>query len=172
MEKKCFKCFAIKPLSEFYKHGAMADRHLNKCKECTKKDSRQHRESNLEKVREYDRNRPNAKERVEKHLRRMKRIMIEEPEKFKQVRMQCHNWRRNNKGKSSAHCKLARAIRIGKITKPNQCERCDSTEHIHGHHEDYSKPLDVVWLCPDCHGKRHAEIRNEARKNKNSRGIK
>ncbi len=55
--KKCFKCDEIKPLSHFYKHKQMSDGHVNKCKECSKKDVKKHRLKNIDRIRKYDRER-------------------------------------------------------------------------------------------------------------------
>ena len=62
--KVCFKCNMSKPIDEFYKHKKTADGYLNKCKDCTRFDVNKHRKENIEKVRAYDRNRPNKAERA------------------------------------------------------------------------------------------------------------
>ena len=50
---------------------------------------------------------------------------------------------------------LAGAVRRGRIIKPSCCSACGreaEKRSLHGHHEDYTKPLDVQWLCAECHG--------------------
>lgn len=41
------------------------------------------------------------------------------------------------------------ALRRGKITR-KPCQKCGS-EKSQMHHHDYSKPLEVEWLCRPCH---------------------
>ena len=63
----------------------------------------------------------------------------------------------DNPEKRKAHKAVEYAIATGALTK-SPCERCGS-ENSHAHHEDYNKPLDVMWLCPTDHKKRHREIK-------------
>ena len=44
-------------------------------------------------------------------------------------------------------------IKVGNIVR-KPCEICGNI-NSHGHHEDYSKPLDVMWLCKVHHDKVH-----------------
>lgn len=55
--------------------------------------------------------------------------------------------------KTKARDKLREAVKSGRITKPSNCQRCGSSDRVQGHHTDYSKPLDVEWLCHCCHVK-------------------
>ena len=53
---------------------------------------------------------------------------------------------------------LRDSLRRGKINKPNKCQDCKkifNIRKIHAHHNDYLKPLDIVWICVSCHLKRH-----------------
>ena len=59
---------------------------------------------------------------------------------------------------------LNRAVREGVVQKPPGCVRCGKQEDLHAHHEHYDEPLDVVWLCKDCHQDRHIEVRRKVQK--------
>lgn len=50
-----------------------------------------------------------------------------------------------------------RALASGHLIRASACEWCGgkSPRALHGHHEDYSKPLKVIWLCNPCHTMRH-----------------
>lgn len=50
------------------------------------------------------------------------------------------------------------AIADGRLV-PTPCVRCgDPEKKVLAHHEDYSKPLEVMFLCPLCHRARHREL--------------
>lgn len=57
--------------------------------------------------------------------------------------------------KRRANKKLYYAVKTGKVIKPEKCQRCNKKDKLHGHHPDYNKPLEVVWLCTMCHGREH-----------------
>lgn len=60
--------------------------------------------------------------------------------------------------KTGAVGQVSRALKSGKLVRPDHCALCKTPCLPNGHHDDYSKPLDVIWCCDSCHGKRHAEF--------------
>lgn len=151
--KICFKCNIDKPLSEFYKHEQMADGHLNKCKECTKKDTRLNIEKNKDYYIEYDRSRANIPKRV------AARLAYSKTEAGRAAaRKSREKWSEHNVIKRSASYIVNNAIKHGRLIKPNVCEACGKgSQIIHGHHDNYDYPMIVRWLCPSCHSKWHKE---------------
>ena len=156
--KVCRKCGKEKPIEEYYVHKQMADGHLNICKECTKKRVAIHRENNLEKIKEYDRNRPNKLERYELN----KKYHQKNKEKVKEHQKK---WRRKNREKINAESKVLRAIIAGRLIKPEKCENCGTITKLEAHHPDYSQPLKVQFLCMNCHKAEHKKINEKMRKN-------
>lgn len=142
--KTCFKCGRELPLSEFYKHPQMADGHLNKCKECTRKDTRENRLKNIVYYKRYDRKRALNPDRVEY------RKEYNTSERGREIAHETHRiYRMKNPEKRRAQAILYKAVKRGEIQK-QCCEICGSA-NVQAHHSDYTKPLDVIWLCPKHH---------------------
>lgn len=131
MTKQCFKCKETLPLDSFYKHPQMSDGRVNKCKECNKKDVRKNREDKIDYYRNYDRERGS---RQDKHY--LKKYRVSNP-----IKNRCRQL-------------VNYALRVGHL-KRQPCESCGIDSRIHAHHDDYSKPLEVRWLCCICHNEWH-----------------
>ena len=149
-DKTCKSCGQVKAPAEFYPHPEMADGRLSHCKECQKAKAREWRRASLT-VREYDRERSKTPQR-RAHSRAV-------TAKFRTERPEAHR----------AHAAVNKAVRSGKLVR-GPCLFCGSAEHVHGHHRDYSKPLDVVWLCARCHHRLHATLPETAAHERAERG--
>lgn len=64
------------------------------------------------------------------------------------------NWRRANPEKYRAHVAVQRALSAGTLTK-GKCEVCGESA-VDAHHDDYTRPLDVRWLCRQHHTRLHS----------------
>lgn len=148
--KVCRECKTEKPLSDFYKHSEMADGHLNKCVKCVKSRVAKHREANLEKILAYDKLRANLPHRVEA------RKEYKKTEQGKEAhRKGLKTYRERHPLRHAARIVVNNAVRDKRLDKQSECSVCKSTEKIEGHHDDYTKPLDVRWLCGRCHKEWH-----------------
>lgn len=135
------KCLCKLPLEAFYKHSKMGDGRLNKCKECTKKSVNEHRQNNLEKIRAYDKMRASMPHRLALRKQVQKDYRKQFPERY------------------AATTAVSNALRDGRLIR-YPCEICGEKRSV-GHHPDYDRPLDVIWLCQAHHKQLHAEFYKE-----------
>jgi len=135
--KTCFKCGIEKPRADFYAHPKMADGLLGKCKACQRANMATARAANLERYRAYDRQRSGEPHR---------RLLAQ--------RIQAR-WRAEHPERKAATTTLGNAVRDGRVT-PQPCWVCG--KKAQAHHPDYSRPLDVVWLCSGHHKQTHALV--------------
>jgi hypothetical protein len=115
----------------------MGDGLLGKCKSCTKKDSTNHRNADIEKARQYDNERAQLPHRRELRRRVAKEYVARFPER------------------KAANNAVSNAVRDGRLQR-QPCWVCG--EKAVAHHPDYSAPLDVVWLCQAHHKQTHALV--------------
>lgn len=70
-------------------------------------------------------------------------------------------YEQNNRVKVCSRRKVYYALKKGQITKPDHCSKCakhvNEFPRLEAHHQDYSKPLVVTWLCTKCHKTLHSE---------------
>lgn len=140
----CKKCGETDPESGFYESNS------GTCKECVRASVRANRRLKISYYRAYDRKRYRESEERQEHCRAQGRRYS--PEVKAEYQRQ---YRSKNKEKIQARAKTRKAMLSGKIQK-SPCHFCGTTEGLEAHHEDYSKPLDVFWMCRACHSKYHA----------------
>jgi hypothetical protein len=127
---QCTKCKDVKKETEFYANS-------HKCKECTKIGVRLNYRANKIHYIEYEKQREKTDSR----------------KAFKKMQQSKHRF--NNVEKYKARNAVANAIRCNRLKKGN-CEICGSI-NTQAHHEDYSQPLNIRWLCFVCHRAEHGQ---------------
>lgn len=148
-KRVCTICGQEKDESEFYFRRS-SGRFRADCKDCKNKRNSARYSTTAYKLRKRElsrRNRGNDVNRA-REIRSAANYLAKYPEK------------------SAAKRAVRRAVESGILIRPEKCQMCnsefetlDGRAGIHAHHPDYSKPLDVMWLCPICHAKEHSNAK-------------
>ena len=68
---------------------------------------------------------------------------------------QQRRYRNKNRVKKRVHDKTLYEIERGRLLRPSKCSVCNIHCTPIAHHDDYTKPLEVTWLCTQCHSNVH-----------------
>lgn len=167
--KTCPKCGETKPVGEFYKAASKHDGLRSECKACTKKytagpDVRARRLTYLREWQSSPQHRNYMRVYRQKHRERIREINARSAKKRRcnpeTRRKHLEYQRRYQKTPRSlllhgAATMVMAAIRLGMIEK-TPCRICGGPSQAH--HHDYTKPLEVTWLCRKHHMENHAVL--------------
>ena len=180
--KVCTKCKVEKDLNEFSKCKSAKDGLQYMCKICLKQYylrnkekmnqyQKQYYQLNREEMNQYQQEYKQLnKEEIKAYKKQYRQLNREKIKAYKKQYRQLNREKINenkkqychrNPEKQKARYMLNYAVQSGKIHKPVFCSSCDSDKHLEAHHTDYSKPLEVTWLCRSCHVDLHRGLREE-----------
>ncbi|UBH21922.1 hypothetical protein LAU42_09105 [Macrococcus armenti] len=128
--------------------------HYERNKQKYKDKAKRWRKENPERVRE---NSVNYRQKNAEKLRVKKREYLDREEVKESIARRFREYRKDEGflKKERARGMVNKRLLSGKIVKPNKCEVCCSEGYVEAHHEDYDKPLEVVWVCKKCHENIH-----------------
>jgi hypothetical protein len=106
----------------------------------------------LEKRREYARN---WKKAHPGYFKAKQKAILQTPEGREKYNTYQREYRKKDGFKVNARSIVFIAVR-NKTLIPLPCEKC--RKKAHAHHDDYSKPLEVRWLCIKHHKEEHARL--------------
>lgn len=140
---RCSTCLGWFDSSGFFTTGKQLSGLTSQCRCC-------HGAASL-RTRDADR----ARETNREHMRRARQ---RSPETFRKRDREAARYRGITE-QTKARTALNAAVKRGDIKRPKNCHRCRVACKPNGHHRDYSKPLEVEWLCTVCHGKEHRKFK-------------
>lgn len=151
-QRTCLKCGELKSADMFYARPEGRDGLRKECKECFKAASaatyhRKIRDVSW-KLAERQRNRQRT---------RMDRAAGRKPPDNESSRASHKLYYVRYPERKLAHAKTNAAVKAMKLAR-QPCEECGA-QKTDAHHDDYSKPLDVRWLCRLCHAAHHIKLR-------------
>lgn len=148
---KCTRCGKVKPITSFSVRSAIKRGHRSSCKICDNEYYNVNHTSLLEKKRKYNK-RPEV---IARNKRLQDWYSAHKTNNARKVKP--HKWS-SLKYYPSVSAAVYRAKKTGALIKPAACEHCEIvTEKLQAHHDDYSKPLEVNWLCIKCHMEKHGK---------------
>lgn len=150
--KICSKCHHEKQIEEFPKRKLSKDGHNSECYECVRKRFNEWVAANKEKVRAYWAK--SYKKNPEKFIERSRKYLHTPIGRVNSLK-RAKTWQAKNPDKKRVQDAFQTAVQLGKITPWPKCAVPECEGKPEGHHPDYSKPFDVVWLCRKHHIQAH-----------------